>query len=100
MRTGHVVFAKGRRSFHDDLNRRVAAYFSERGLSERGNAWMLAKTLFWVSVPVGVYLVVVGGLVGRWEALGLWTLGGFFMAGIGFNVGTTPSTARIPSAPG
>ena len=83
-----VVFESADRAFHQELHRRVDAYFADRGISRKANAFMIAK---------GVYFSVVLALL--WSALVFFTphnavfalllclLAGAHMAFFGFNVG-------------
>jgi len=82
-----ITFASSQRDFHDDVKARVKAHFAERGESQYANAWMVFKMFFWVGLPVTAYALAMFGQLGRLPSLALWCVGGFGLAGIGFNVG-------------
>lgn len=73
-------------AFHEELKRRVDAYFESRGLSKKGDAFLAFKAIFWIGTSLLCLGVILWGGLG-WAGLPLYGLLGFCFAGIGFNVG-------------
>jgi len=82
-----VRFEPGAKGFHAVVKKRVDAYFDDNGISRGANAAMLAKSLFWFGGAAALYGVLLMNAFGFWGSLALGGLIGFFVAGIGFNVG-------------
>jgi len=72
--------------FASEVKSRVHAYFSERGLSSKANAAMVAKTVILVGTFVGCYVAIMTLGLSAWAMWGLCLLMGVTMAGIGFSV--------------
>ncbi len=72
--------------FADLLKRRIEQYFESAKISKKANFEMVAKTIFYLSGLVGLYALIVSGLVGVWGALVCAIFLGLFTAGVGFNV--------------
>lgn len=81
-----VTFAQGRRSFHDDVRARVKAWLDEHG-GPAADPTMALRIAFWVLLPLAIYASVLFLDLGRPLALLLWCIGGFGLAGLGFNLG-------------
>lgn len=80
-------FAPRGLGYHAELKRRVDEYFEKNGISKRGNAAMVAKTIFWFGFTALVYSLLLFGGFGAWVSLLLAGLLGFCLACIGFNIG-------------
>jgi linoleoyl-CoA desaturase len=72
--------------FGDEVKRRVTAYFAERGLSDKANGEMVAKTIVIFTLTFGAYGLILSNRFGPWTMLGLAVLMGVGMAGLGFSV--------------
>jgi linoleoyl-CoA desaturase len=72
--------------FGPEVKRRVAAYFSERGLSDKANAAMVAKTVILLTVPAVAYGLILSNRVPPVGMLGLAVLIGVCVAALGFCV--------------
>jgi linoleoyl-CoA desaturase len=83
-----VKFPKGiDTSFIDNLRIRVRAYFEEHQISRYGNAGMVWKSVFMLSLYFVPYGIMVSGLIqDLWMLLMVWILMGFGMAGIGLSI--------------
>jgi len=83
-----VKFPKGMdTSFIDNLRVRVRDYFDEHQISRYGNAGMVWKTIFMLSLYFVPYGIMVSGLIqDLWMLLTGWILMGFGMAGIGLSI--------------
>jgi linoleoyl-CoA desaturase len=75
------------RPFHDEVSRRVEAYFGERGLSKHGDWRIAAKTAVVGSLLVGLWAAIVFGGFGALASLALCLALGVVIANIGFNIG-------------
>jgi linoleoyl-CoA desaturase len=74
-------------SFIDNLRARVREYFDEHQISRFGNAGMIWKTVFMLSLFFIPYGIMVSGLIqDLWMLLVGWILMGFGMAGIGLSI--------------
>ena len=75
-------------SFHDDLKKRIEAYFERNNLSKHGNGKMYLKTVAMVLMYLVPFALIVSGLVaGHWMLfLSAWALMGVGMVGIGCSV--------------
>ncbi len=74
------------KDFSNLLNKRVNAYFREKGISKFGNAKMYLKTISMLSMYFGAYFVIVVAEPGIWVALALCATMGIGMAGIGLSI--------------
>ncbi len=83
-----VKFPKGiDTSFIDNLRKKVRDYFDEHQISRYGNAGMIWKTVFMLSLYFVPYGIMVSGLIqDLWMLLAGWILMGFGMAGIGLSI--------------
>jgi linoleoyl-CoA desaturase len=83
-----IKFPKGvDTDFIDKLRIRVNKYFDDNNISRYGNARMIWKTIFMVSLYIIPYAVMVSGLVQNfWLLLLGWVLMGFGMSGIGLSI--------------
>jgi linoleoyl-CoA desaturase len=72
--------------FHNELRRRVDAYFATTGQSQRDCWQMYLKTAILLAVFFGSYLLLVFVAQAWWQALPLAILLGLTAAGIGLNV--------------
>ena len=83
-----IKFPKGvDTSFIDNLRARVRDYFDEHQISRFGNAGMVWKTVFMMSLYFVPYGIMVSGLIQDiWMLLVGWILMGFGMSGIGLSI--------------
>ena len=83
-----IRFPKGiEKGFIDNVRARVREYFDEHQVSRFGNAGMVWKTVFMLSLYFVPYGMMVSGLIqDLWGLLLCWTLMGFGMAGIGLSI--------------
>lgn len=82
-----VRFAKpDGEAFITDVRSRVAAYFTDNGISDKANGAMMFKTAILLSLPFVCYFLIMSNRFSPWEMLGLAILMGVGMAGIGFSV--------------
>lgn len=82
-----LSFSKSGAAFRAELLRRVDAYFASTGRSRHATGAMRAKSAFWLSGLLAQVLLLSFVAMPMWLTV-LLTLGaGFFVAGIGFNVG-------------
>ena len=73
--------------FHKELRKRVNQYFKEKGISKHANANMLLKTLFMITLYTTPLLLMLTGIVtSAWGVIGMWTIMGFGMSGIGLSI--------------
>lgn len=80
-------FTVGKSDFDQVLKQKSMAYFTENNISEKGNWKLFFKTIFWVSLLVGTYYVLI--IHPPESVLGLIALGfvtGVTFAGIGVNI--------------
>lgn len=82
-----IVFSNPDRSFRDDVNRRVEAWFAERGISPRADGRIAFKVVFYMGALVALWSALVLAGPPAWLALPLCVLIGMTFAGIGFNIG-------------
>jgi linoleoyl-CoA desaturase len=75
------------RPFHDELTRRVDAYFLDTNKSRSGGWHIAIKTAAYLGSFVALYLLVVFGGLGALTNLALCFVMGALFAAIGFNVG-------------
>ena len=73
--------------FNRHLREKVNRYFTDNQISRFGNAGMVFKTVFMLSLYFVPYLAMMTGLVQNiWWMLFCWTMMGFGVAGIGLSV--------------
>ncbi|MGV3504820.1 MAG: fatty acid desaturase family protein [Adhaeribacter sp.] len=73
-------------AFFPTVRQRVEAYFQQQQLSKHASPAMWAKTAFYLSGFLGLYLLILLGQPAPWLMLVLAVLLGIFSAMIGFNV--------------
>lgn len=73
-------------TFFSTTRQRVEAYFKEKGISKHANQAMWFKTIFFLTVAVGLYLLIFSNQFGSWTMLGFAVLLGACNAFIGFNI--------------
>ena len=82
-----VSFAPpGSSPFVSEVKREVAEYFASRGLSDKANAAMIAKTVIMLALVVGPYALLISGVATGWAALVCCVVMGVGVAGVGFCV--------------
>lgn len=81
----NIKFEK-RDEFHEELKRRIQAYFDEKGLSSFGGARIMTKSAVVGTWLVASYLLLVFAPVPIWAAYLLSASLGAAMAAVGFNV--------------
>ncbi|HEX6928258.1 MAG TPA: acyl-CoA desaturase, partial [Gammaproteobacteria bacterium] len=77
---------KGGKDFHQELRRRVDAWFSETGRRKRDNPAMYLKSAIILAVFFTTYGLLVFAAQAWWQAVPLTVLLGLATAGIGFNI--------------
>ena len=88
MQPTKAVFRRGASAdFVKEVKERVAAYFQDRGISDKANAAMVLKTVLLLAFTFGCYGLLYTGWFGPWAMLGLAILMGVGWAGIGFGIG-------------
>lgn len=73
-------------SFFSTVRSRVEAYLKEKGCSKHANRAMWGKTIFYLTLTLGLYLLILSNLFGAWAMFGLALLLGVSCALIGFNI--------------
>lgn len=82
-----VKFAKANQNdFFSTLNKRVEEYFTVNKLSKNANPLMVFKVIFYLSVFIGVYLLLLLNSNPLWLQFILWAVIGFFTAFVGVNI--------------
>lgn len=80
-------FAKTRPDFFATLNQRVNGYFKTNNIERTANTEMKVKTVFMFALYLVPYALLIGlNVQNFWGQLGLWSIMGFGMAGIGLSV--------------
>ncbi|MDJ0520714.1 MAG: acyl-CoA desaturase [Planctomycetota bacterium] len=88
MQTTKAVFQRGASSaFVREVKDEVASYFRDRGISDKANAAMVAKTVLLLGVTFGAYGLLFTGWFSPLGMLGLAIVMGIGWAGIGFGIG-------------
>ena len=82
-----ITFPAKDRAFHDELHRRVDAYFAARGLSKKADRRMWIKVALVLGAFVGLYLTILLAGLPMLANLVLAVVLGAVIAQIGFNVG-------------
>jgi linoleoyl-CoA desaturase len=72
--------------FGPEVKRRVAEYFSSRGLSDKATPGMVLKTITLLALTFGSYGLILSGWFDLWQMLGFAVLMGVGVAGLGFAV--------------
>lgn len=88
MSVPYVKFAdKKDPEFYKELRKRVNAYFKEKNISKYGNLNMVIKSIFMLSLYFVPFVLMMTGVVNTtWMSIGMWSLMGFGMAGIGLSI--------------
>ncbi len=86
MNTSLKFIHKDRSGFMPALKERVDIYFKEKQLSKHANKLMVFKTVFFLSLAVVLYLLVISSILPLLVQLLLAMVTGVTMALIGFNV--------------
>ena len=82
-----IRFAKANSNdFFSTLNSRVDEYFSSNKISKYGNSLMIFKVIFFPSVFIAAYFVLILNPNPLWLQFLLWSVLGFFTAFIGVNI--------------
>jgi len=76
----------GSKDFHQELRRRVDAWFAESGRSKRDNRSMYLKSAIILAGFFSIWAVLVFSANAWWQAVPLAILLGLAVAGIGFNI--------------
>lgn len=75
-----------RSNFYATIRSRVDDFFHQQGLSPHANAKMWGKVVFFLTGFIGIYLLILSGLVPVWLLLPMVAVLGMFSAFVGFNV--------------
>lgn len=82
-----VKFSKAKEAdFYTALNKKVDLYFSSNDLSRKGNGVMTSKLIFFPTIFLSSYFLLLFWQVPFAVQLALWTVLGFFTAFIGLNI--------------
>lgn len=73
-------------AFLPTLKMRVDNYFAEKNISKHANSLMIFKTIFFLSIAIGLYLLIITSVLPLYFQLGGAILLGMTMAFIGFNI--------------
>src|SRR6185437_8087118 len=85
--SNRVKFAKTKEHvFYSTLNKRVEEYFKGNKISKNANWMMRFKTVFFLSIPISAYLVLILNPNPLFVQFILWIVIGFFTAFIGLNI--------------
>ena len=84
--TGVTFPSRDPARFGPEVKRRVAEYFSTRGLSDKATPGMVVKTITLLALTFGSYGLILSGWFDAWQMLGLAVLMGVGVAGLGFAV--------------
>ena len=72
--------------FHKTLRKKVNNYFKTKNKSRHANANMVFKTVFMLSIYIVPFVLINTVILNPWIAIGMWTLMGFGLAGIGLSI--------------
>jgi linoleoyl-CoA desaturase len=73
--------------FYKTLRKRVDSYFTENGLSKKGNTWMVFKTVAMSIIYLTPLVLMYTGIITNfWVMLGLYLIMGIGSAGVGFTI--------------
>lgn len=78
--------SSSKRSFHQDLQKRVNAYFKENGISKHANSTMVIKTISLLLLYFIPYFLILSGQFSAWVMWIYCALMGFALAGIGMGI--------------
>ncbi|MBO9703066.1 MAG: acyl-CoA desaturase [Sporocytophaga sp.] len=82
-----IRFQKDSEGFHKTLVRRVENYFKSEGISEKANAFMYFKTLFFLSLILSSYFSLLFGGFSLWINNLLWVVLGLSSVFLAVNCG-------------
>src|SRR5438128_1839670 len=83
-----VTFGRSNpQDFASTIKQRADQYFQANELSKNANAYMIAKSAFYLGSWLALYIAVISGHFSAWSMLFMMMLLGFVGAQIGFNVG-------------
>ena len=100
MTSPRVTFAnRGGADFTEEVNRRVARYFAERGLSDKANVAMVVKSVALLALTFVPYGLMLTNRYTPWEMLGMAVLMGVGVAGIGFSISHDALHGAYSSSP-
>lgn len=71
--------------FSHELRSRVNSYFKDNKLNQKEGASVYFKSIFWISIYLGSFALILSGIVNVWGMLALALAMGLSMAGIGLN---------------
>src|SRR5688572_1977094 len=87
LEASRVRFTKRDESrFLAETKARTAAYFADRGRSDKADAGMVFKTIVILGTAIGSYAAIMSNRFSAWEMLGLAMLLGLAIAGMGFSI--------------
>ena len=79
--------AQDRPEFFKELRKRVNAHFKENNISRHANLEMKFKTAFMIALYFTPMILMITGVVtSLWGVIGMWTLMGIGMSGIGLSI--------------
>ncbi len=79
--------AQDRPEFFKELRKRVNAHFKENNISRHANLEMKFKTAFMITLYFTPMILMITGVVtSLWGVIGMWTLMGIGMSGIGLSI--------------
>ena len=100
MTSPRVTFAnRSGADFTEEVNRRVAIYFAERGLSDKANVAMVVKSVALLALTFVPYGLMLTNRYTPWEMLGMAVLMGVGVAGIGFSISHDALHGAYSSSP-
>lgn len=73
-------------TFLPTLKERVEQYFTKKGISRNANGFMVFKTIFFISIMLALYVLILTGIFPLYLQLIVAMLLGMSMSFIGFNV--------------
>jgi linoleoyl-CoA desaturase len=82
-----------------ELREAVAAYFAARGISEKGNASMVLRTIVMLGLTFGAYAAILTNQLPPLAMLGLAMVMGVGIAGIGFGIAHDALHGSYSSSP-
>jgi linoleoyl-CoA desaturase len=86
-RKGSVKFVHPQKTlFYSTLKKRVDEYFADRRLSKFADARLIVKTVVLLAMYILPFIILLTFAPGWAASLGLWTLMGIGMAGLGMSV--------------
>lgn len=76
----------GQQAFAKAVRTNVNAYFKENGISTKGDARMIVKTVVMLAMYLAPFVLLLVLPITGWLAMGCWLLMGVGMAGVGMSV--------------